>query len=109
MPRDLVLRYNYRMKVNVPHVAKLANLTISPDEKPKLEKQLEEILTYFEKLKKVETSKVEETSQVTGLENITREDKVCSCELSQEEALSNAKSTEKGFIKVKAILENNDK
>ncbi len=93
------------MKIDVKHVAKLANLTLIPAEEQKFGKQLEGILSYFEKLKEVDTSGVEETSQVTGLENVMREDVETNCELSQEEALSNAKSTEKGFIKVKAILE----
>ncbi len=99
------------MKINVPHIAKLANLTISPQEESKLEKQLTEILTYVEKLKEVNlpagkagTSGAEETSQVTGLENITREDIAKDCELTQQEAISGSKSTHNGLFKVKGIL-----
>lgn len=99
------------MKINVPHIAKLANLTLGKDEERKLEKQLEEILTYVEKLKEVDlpagkagTFGAEETSQVTGLENVTREDVETGCELSQEEATSGSKSTHNGFFKVKGIL-----
>lgn len=94
------------MKVNVPHVAKLANLTVSPDKEPKLEKQLEEILGYVEKLKEVEASGIEEASQVTGLENVVREDVETNCELSQEEAISGSSSTQNGLFKVKGILPN---
>lgn len=92
------------MKIDVAHVAKLANLTLSKEEQGKFEKQLSEILSYVEKLKEVDTKNVEITSQVTGLENVTREDKP-SPSLSQEEALSNSKSTHNGMFKVKAILE----
>ncbi|OGH24882.1 MAG: hypothetical protein A3B47_02095 [Candidatus Levybacteria bacterium RIFCSPLOWO2_01_FULL_39_24] len=92
------------MKINVPHVAKLANLPLKPEEERKFEKQLSEILNYFEKLKEVDTKNVETTSQVTGLENVTREDKAINS-LTQEEALSNTKSQHNGFFKVKAILE----
>jgi aspartyl-tRNA(Asn)/glutamyl-tRNA(Gln) amidotransferase subunit C len=91
------------MKIDVGHVAKLANLPLSPSEKEKFEKQLSEILSYVEKLKEVNTENVEITSQVTGLENITREDKPIPS-LTQEEALSNAKSQQNGLFKVKAIL-----
>ncbi|MDP2585310.1 MAG: Asp-tRNA(Asn)/Glu-tRNA(Gln) amidotransferase subunit GatC [Candidatus Levybacteria bacterium] len=91
------------MKINVPHVAHLANLSLKPEEKNKFEKQLFEILTYVEKLKEVDTKGVETTSQVTGLENVTRNDEATPS-LSQEEALSNAKSKHNGFFKVKAIL-----
>ena len=92
------------MKIDVTHVAKLANLSLKPEEKEKFEKQLSEILSYVEKLKEVDTKNVEITSQVTGLENVTREDET-SLSLTQEEALSNSKSTHNGFFKVKAVLE----
>ncbi len=99
-----MLRYNVLMKIDVVHVAKLANLPIKPGEEKKFEKQLSEILSYVEKLKEVDTKNVEATSQVTGLENITREDET-SPSLSQEEALLNTKYKHNGFFKVKAILE----
>lgn len=91
------------MKIDVLHIAKLANLPLNPGETRKFEKQLSEILNYVEKLKKVDTKNIETTSQITGLENVTRDDKTIPS-LTQEEALSNAKSQHNGFIKVKAIL-----
>lgn len=99
-----MLGYNNCMKIDVPHVAKLANLPLKPEEEKKFEKQLSEILNYVEKLKKVDTKNVETTSQATGLENVTREDEA-KPSLTQEEALLNAKSQHNGFIKVKAVLE----
>lgn len=93
------------MKFDVNHVAKLANLTLTEEEKAKFEKQLEETVTYVEELSEVDTSGVEATSQVTGLENITREDEITPS-LTQDQALSNAKSTHKGFFRVKGILSN---
>lgn len=92
------------MKIDVSHVAKLANLPLKPEEKEKFEKQLSEILSYVEKLKEVDTKRVEITSQVTGLENVTREDET-SPSLTQEEALSSTKSKHNGLFKVKAILD----
>ena len=92
------------MKIDVGHVARLANLTLSKREQDKFEKQLSGILSYVEKLKEVDTINVEPTSQVTGLENVTREDKA-SPSLSQRDVLENAKSVHNGFIKVKAILD----
>lgn len=92
------------MKIDVPHIAKLANLPLKPEEEKKFEKQLSEILTYVEKLKEVNTENVEATSQVTGLENVTRED-AAAPSLSQDEALSNTKSQHNGFVKVPVILE----
>lgn len=91
------------MKIDVKHIAKLANLPLEKDEEKKFEKQLSEILSYVEKLREVDTRNVETTSQVTGLENVTREDKATPS-LTQKEALSDVKSQHNGFFKVKAIL-----
>ena len=93
------------MKLDVKHIAKLANLTLSEEEEKKFEKQLEETVEYIEGLSEVDTTNIEPTSQVTGLENVTREDEI-SPSLSQEEALGTAKSTHKGYFKVKGILNN---
>lgn len=91
-------------KEEVKHVAKLANLTLTPQELDKFCQQLSEILDYMAILKEVETFKVEPTSQVTGLENVFREDEPGGC-LSQKEALSGTKNQQKGMFKTKAILE----
>lgn len=93
------------MKINVKHVSKLANLYLTSAEEEKFESQLEETVEYVEGLNEVNTTNIDPTSQVTGLENVTRED-VIKPSLSQEEALLNAKSTYNGFFKVDAILEN---
>ena len=93
------------MKFDITHVAKQANLTLTDEEKTKFEKQLEETVDYIEGLSEVDTDGIEPTSQVTGLENVTREDEITPS-LSQEEALKNAKSTHKGYFKVKGILNN---
>lgn len=92
------------MKIDVKHIAKLANLPLKDSEIPKFEKQLSEVLMYVEKLKEVDTKNVEQTSQVTGLENVLREDKPRPS-LTQEEALSNAKAQHNGFFQVKGVFE----
>jgi len=91
------------MKINVRHIAKLANLELKEKELEDLEKQLSAIIGYIENLQAVDTQNVTETSQVTGLENITRED-VPGSSLTQEDAVSNTKSEENGLFKVKAIF-----
>ncbi len=93
------------MKIDVKHVAQLANLKIKPEDEEKFEKQLNEIVSYVEKLNEVDTKGVEITSQVTGLENVAREDVLDeSRTLTQEEAISNTKSQENGLFKVKGVL-----
>lgn len=94
----------------VKHVAQLAKLSLSEQEIVKFQGQLSDILEYVKQLQEVDTAGVEETSQVTGLENVLREDSANlpaqpGQNLSQEEALSNAKSKYKGYVKVPGILE----
>lgn len=92
------------MQINVSHVTKLASLSLKKEEIEKFQKQLSAILDYIKKLNEVETKNVEPTSQVTGLENVTREDHL-NPSLSQEEVLQNTKSKHNGFFKVPAIFE----
>ena len=92
------------MKIDVSHIAKLANLNLKKDEIEIYESQLSTIIDYIDKLKEVDTENVPETSQVTNLENVTKED-VTSPSLSQDEALSNTENKHNGFFKVKAIFE----
>ncbi len=93
------------MIIDVKHVAKLANLKIPDSQIPKFEKQLSEVLSHIDLLKKAKTKDVAETSHVTGLENILRNDEADKTRtLSQEEALSNTTSQENGLFKVKGIF-----
>lgn len=87
----------------VQKVATLASLPLTSAEEERFSKELSETLDYVAQLESVDTKGVEPTSQVTGLENITREDLVEES-LTQEEALFNTKSTYKGYIMVPAIL-----
>jgi len=91
------------MNFDIKHVAKLANLTLSTEEEEKFAIQLDETEEHIKGLDEVATQDIEPTSQVTGLENITREDEI-KPSLTQEQALSNAQSTHNGFFKVKGIL-----
>lgn len=93
------------MSFDIKQVAKLANLTLTKEEEEKFSRQLLETTKYIEGLDEVDTTGVEPTSQVTGLENITRED-IVKPSLSQDEALKNAASTHNGFFKVKGVLNN---
>ena len=60
----------------VKHIAKLARLGLKDEDVEKFSKQLSSIMDYIEKLNEVKVSDVQPTSQVTGLENVLRDDKV---------------------------------
>lgn len=88
------------------HIASLANLPLSEKEIQTLTPQLDSVVSYTTKTSQLNTDAVEETAQVTGLENIFREDEVDTSRMfSQEEALANARQTHKGFFVVPAVLE----
>ena len=90
----------------VQKVARLAHLTITPQEQQKFATQLSSVLAYISKIQKLKTENVEETSQVTGLTNVTRQDEVDEKRMfTQEESLSNAKQVHEGYFMVPAIFE----
>lgn len=92
------------MKINVKHVAKLANIPLTDEETTVLEKELEATLERVDRLNEIDTSIVEGTNEVTKEENVMRDDEIRPS-LSQEEALKNAKKTYNGFFVVPVIIE----
>lgn len=81
----------------VQKVAKLANLTLTPEEEEKYSGQLSKILDYVEELNEVDTDSVEPTFNVVSKENVFRED-IEETGLSQEEALLNAPNKKDGYF-----------
>lgn len=61
-------------KEQVEHIAQLAKLKLTEEEVERLANQLTDILSYMDVLKELDTTGVPETSQVTGLSNVTRSD-----------------------------------
>ena len=88
----------------VEHVARLARLALSEEEREKMRAQLDAILTYVDKLNQLDTSQAEPTSHVIPMTNIFREDKA-GPSLSQEEALANAPDRQGALFRVPRILE----
>ncbi len=91
-------------KEQVEHVAKLARLEVTEDEKAMFARQLSAILTYMDQLKEVDTEGVEPTATVLPTENVWREDAV-KPSLTQEQALANAPDQADGFFRVPKIIE----
>lgn len=92
-------------KKQVKHVAKLAKLNLTKVEIDKFSGQLSKVVDYFRQLQEVDISKIEPTSQTTGLENVIREDEMREESLTQDEALSGSEKVDKGFFVVPMILE----
>lgn len=89
---------------DVEHVAKLARLNLTEEERETFTGQLNAILQYAEKLNELDTDQVEPTTHVLHLSNVMREDEVKES-LSQEKVFRNAPDEEDGQFKVPAVLE----
>ena len=88
----------------VEHVAQLARLALSAEEKQRLTEQLNAILSYMEQLNEVPTDGVEPTAHVLDLVNVFRDDTVHQT-LSADAALANAPETAHHFFVVPRIVE----
>ena len=93
-------------KDEIQHIAKLARLELTDAELEKYGGQLSAVLNYIDQLKEVDVKGVEPTAQVTGLENVLREDEASDWDKQEiEEALADAPEREGRFIKVKRVIE----
>ncbi|HEX9817841.1 MAG TPA: Asp-tRNA(Asn)/Glu-tRNA(Gln) amidotransferase subunit GatC [Patescibacteria group bacterium] len=93
----------------VEHIAKLAQIPISDEEKQEFAKAFAETLTVVDELRELDTSHTSPTHQVTGLENVWREDKIDRKKMfTQEEALANGAKIHQGFFVVPRVLEEKD-
>ncbi len=88
----------------VEHIAELARLRLSEDEKARYREQLSEILDYAARLQAVDTSGISPTSSVLPARSVLRKDEPRPG-LSLEEVLHNAPETEKGQFRVPPVLE----
>jgi aspartyl-tRNA(Asn)/glutamyl-tRNA(Gln) amidotransferase subunit C len=88
---------------NVLHLSKLSKLTLKKSEINEYKIQLDTVLRYVNELNEIDTNNIEPTSQTTGLENVTREDKSIES-LNSNQALSGAKNTFNDYFKVPIIL-----
>lgn len=89
---------------DVKKIAILAKLDISGDEE-RFSKLLSETIDYIKVLQELDTSKVKETFQVTGLTNVFQQKEGQNATISKEEALSNAKEVIDGLIATKGVFD----
>jgi len=87
---------------DVEHVAKLARLNLTEEEKEKFTRQLGDVLKYVEQMNEVDTTDVEPMAHSIDFVNVMREDKVV-YEQNKETLMQNAPQEENGFFKVPKI------
>ena len=88
----------------VDHVARLARLALSEEERERMSAELTVILEHAEKIQALDLDDVEPTAHAVPLENVARPDEVTPS-LSTEDALANAPEVEDGRFKVPRIVE----
>ena len=96
-------------KKDVDYVAALARLEFEQKEEEQLTEQLASILGYVDKIKEVDTSKIEPTSHGFSGENVWREDTVVkSSEQTIESIFKNAPAKDGMFFKVEKVMDMED-
>lgn len=97
------MKKQHLSKKEVEHVAWLAHIELSEQEKTLFTEQFNEILDYFKKIDEIDTEGVEPTYHVLDLKNVSRKDETTPS-LPIEEALKNAPKREKKFFKAPRIV-----
>ena len=87
---------------DVEHVAKLARLELSEEEKVKFSKQLGDILKYVEQMNEIDTTGVEPMNHAMEFYNVMRED-IVRYDNTRDELMANAPDCEADFFKVPKI------
>ena len=88
----------------VEHIALLARLELSEEERARFTQQLSSILEHFEQLRQLDTSGVAPTSHAIPRENVLREDEPAPS-LTSEEALAGAPDKSGDCFRVPRVIE----
>jgi aspartyl-tRNA(Asn)/glutamyl-tRNA(Gln) amidotransferase subunit C len=100
-------RYNFAMPLSlqeVEHIAKLARLELTDEQKTRYRKQLEAILEHFAKLQELDTKDVPPTASGSAGKMLLRADEPHTG-LSREELLKNAPQQADGQFKIPPVFE----
>ena len=92
------------VEIDIEHVARLARLDLTDEEKARLKAQLGVILEHAARVQEVAAEDVPPTAQAVPRANVLRHD-VVEPGLTHEEAMSNAPAEEAGRFKVPRIVE----
>lgn len=90
-------------KEQVQKIASLCRIDLTEAEVEKFQKELSAVLEYASELQKVDTEGVEPIAQVTGLENVLREDRARQSE-HRDNIIANFPDKKDTFLKIKNIL-----
>jgi len=88
---------------DIQHVAKLARLSFSNEDLELFTNQLNQILTYMDKLNELDTAHVEPTHHALAITNAFREDAIRPS-VSNEKSLANAPAKADGSFTVPRVI-----
>ena len=91
-------------KEEILKLANLAQLKLTPDEVSEFSSELSLILDYVSHLDTIDVEGLLPTYQVTGLENVTREDMKIDYKVDKNQLMSNLPSSKDGQIQVKRMI-----
>lgn len=91
-------------KKDIEYIANLSRIQLTVKEEDVFINQLNDILSYINKLNKLDTEKVKPLLYPLNISNVLRDDNLGTSFL-REEGLSNAPSTMGGFLKVPKVIE----
>ncbi|MEJ7737475.1 MAG: Asp-tRNA(Asn)/Glu-tRNA(Gln) amidotransferase subunit GatC [Chitinophagaceae bacterium] len=89
----------------VTDLAHLSRLTFNEHEKQEITKDLQQMISFVEKLNEIDTSNVEPLLHMTEAIDVYREDKVGGS-MPKEEALQNAPNADSDYFKVPKVIHN---
>lgn len=91
-------------RAEVDHVAMLARLGLTDEEREQMRTHLSSILEHIDRLQELDTEAIPPTAQVITLQNVMRDD-TPRPSFAVEEVLRNAPRSEDDMFKVNAVLE----
>ena len=89
---------------DVRHLAQLSSLQMSDAEAELLRVGIEKIINYINQLDELDTDGVEPTYQVTGLQNVWRDDEIIDSNVSRRQLLALAAEQSDNCVKVPKVL-----
>lgn len=89
---------------DVLHLAQLSSLQLNDAEIDGLQNDIKNILNYVNQLGELNTEGVEPTYQVTGLQNVWREDEIIDYGVTRDDLLKRAPDMSDNQVKVPKVL-----
>lgn len=90
--------------LDIDHVARLARLALTPEEKAEFSRQLGDVLHHIEQLAKVDVTGIEPTAHAFAVHNVWADD-VPQAGLPVDQALRNAPAQREGMFVVPKVIE----